>query len=122
MVRALIAAAAVLALGACASTANTETASNDSARDCFRAGDVSRYGIEDEHRIRATVNSSREYFLTIRQRTNQLDWANAITLRAPTSFICTGNGLGVQVIGGNPEQTYYVERIERAPQTAPAGS
>ena len=121
MLRNLLLAAAALSLAACAST---ETASSGAAadRDCFRAMDVSGYGVLDEHRIRVTIAPQREYYLTIRQNTRDLDWAHAIAIRSTTSFICVGNGLGVQLMGGDPPFPYPVTLIERAPVTAPAGS
>jgi len=120
MLRSAFLAAAALSLAACAST---ETASSGAAeRDCFRALDVNGYGVLDEHRIRVTVSPQREYYLTIRQNTRDLDWAHAIAIRSTTSFICVGNGLGVQLMGGDPPFPYPVTLIERAPVTAPAGS
>ncbi|MGD9815370.1 MAG: DUF6491 family protein [Hyphomonadaceae bacterium] len=120
MLRSAFLAATALSLAACAST---ETASSGATeRDCFRALDVSGYGVLDEHRIRVTVSPQREYYLTIRQNTRDLDWAHAIAIRSTTSFICVGNGLGVQLMGGDPPFPYPVTLIERAPVTAPAGS
>ncbi|MBC7767900.1 MAG: hypothetical protein H7124_03865 [Phycisphaerales bacterium] len=120
MFRKLAAAAALLALGACAST--TETAGSGETRDCFRTLDVRGYGVVDESRIRARVSTTREYYLTIAQNTRDLDWNHAISIRSNTSFICVGNGLGVQVLGGDPPITYQVTRIERAPDETPPGS
>ncbi|HYD86563.1 MAG TPA: DUF6491 family protein [Vitreimonas sp.] len=121
MLRKLAAAAALLALGACAS-ATTDTASSAEGRDCFRTVDVRGYGVVDEHRIRARVSTSREYYLTIAQNTRDLDWNHAIAIRSTTSFICVGNGAGVQVLGGDPAIPYQVTRIERAPDDTPPGS
>lgn len=120
MIRRLAAAAALLALGACAST-TTDTASTGE-RDCFRTVDVRGYGVVDEHRIRARVSTTREYYLTIAQNTRDLDWNHAIAIRSNTSFICVGNGAGVHVLGGEPSVPYQVTRIERAPDDTPAGS
>lgn len=116
----LIAAAAALALGACAGAQTTENAG--SSRDCFRAMDVSSYGIIDENTVRVRVSAAREYALSVRQNVRDLDWTHAISIRSTTSFICTGNGLGVQLLGGDPPVTYPVINIERLPPTAPAGS
>lgn len=120
MFRKLAAAAALLALGACASP-SAETASAED-RDCFRTLDVRNYGVVDDHRIRARVSTTREYYLTIPQNTRDLDWNHAIAIRSTTSFICVGNGLGVQVLGGDPPIPYQVTRIERAPDDTPPGS
>lgn len=116
---ALGAAAALLMLG-CAPTQSAESV--DNVRDCFRTVDVSGYSPVDEHRIKVTVSPQREYYLTIQQNVRDLDWAHAIALRSTTSFICTGNGLGVQVLGGDPVFPYPVTDIERVPVTAIEGS
>ncbi|WP_395645753.1 DUF6491 family protein [Terricaulis sp.] len=119
----LLAAAAALSLGACAST---ETADNGSSgggnRDCFRSLDVSGYGVIDESHIRVSVGANRHYSLGIRQNTRDLDWTHAIAIRSTTSFICTGNGLGVQLVGGDPALTYPVTSIERLPDPPVTGS
>ncbi len=122
MLRKLAAAGILLALGACASPAQNADSSVSSSRDCFRTVDVRGYGVVDEHRIRARVSTSREYYLTIAQNTRDLDWNHAIAIRSTTSFICVGNGLGVQVMGGEPAIPYQVTRIESAPDDTPAGS
>jgi len=121
MLRNFVAAAALLALGACAST--PQSADNaGSSRDCFRTLDVRSYGVVDEHRVRARVSTTREYYLTINQNTRDLDWNHAIAIRSNVSFICVGNGAGVQVLGGDPPVSYAVTRIERAPDDTPPGS
>jgi hypothetical protein len=120
----LLAAAAALSLGACATS--TETASTSApadSRDCFRALDVSGYGVLDEHRIRAHVSPGREYYLRVNGNTRDVDWTHAISIRSVTSFICVGNGNGVQIMGGDPPLPYQVTAIERAPHdAAPQGS
>lgn len=119
MFRALILGGALAALSACATS---ETAARTSTRDCFRALDVSGYGIVDQHNVRVTVSPQREYILTIPSNTRDLDWTHAISIRSVTSFICVGENPNVQLMGGDPPMPYQVTRIERAPQTAPAGS
>lgn len=118
-----LAATAALALSACAST---ETANNDagggSGRDCFRSLEVSGYGVLDESHIRVTVGANRHYSLGINQNTRDLDWTHAIAIRSTTSFICTGNGLGVQLVGGEPSLTYPVTSIVRLPDPPVTGS
>src|SRR5262245_3694697 len=91
------AAVAAVALGACAGTQTAE-GRTASERDCFRTLDVRTYGVLDEHRVRVHVSPSREYYLTINENVQNLDWNHAISIRSTTSFICTGNGLGVQVM------------------------
>jgi hypothetical protein len=121
MLRNAIAAALLVGVSACASPTEN-TGASDSARDCFRTIDVRGYGVVDERRIRATVSSSREYVLTLSENPRDLDWTQEIALRSTTSFICVGNGLGVEVTGGDPPRTYHVTRVERAPDDTPTGS
>ncbi len=106
--------AALVMLGACASTPAPQTAE----RDCFRTLDVRSYGVLDDRRVRVHISPQREYILTINQNVQNLDWNHAISIRSMTSFICVGNGLGVQVMGGDPPLSYSVVNIERAPPPA----
>ena len=112
--RALLALA--IAASACASAPSTGDAQ---ARDCFRAMDVDGYGIVDQSHVRVTVSPRRDYILTLHQDTRNLDWATTIAIRSATSFVCTGNGLGVELIGGDPSLHYPIANIERAPTQAP---
>jgi hypothetical protein len=117
MLRSFLFAAATLAvLGGC-ETAQSADRASAANRDCFRTLDVRSYGVLDEHRIRVHVSPQREYYLTINQNVRDLDWTHTISIRSTTSFICTGNGLGVQLMGGDPPFPYPVTNIERAPQT-----
>lgn len=109
----LLTAVAAIALSACAAT---QTAEGPSERDCFRSIDVSGYRVVDERRVRVRIGPAREYDLTLNRNLRELDWNHAISIRSPVSFVCTGNGLGVQVIGGDPAQFYQVVNIERAPR------
>lgn len=116
----LLAALAAVAVSACAG-AQTEGAAAE--RDCFRTMDIRTYGIVDEHRVRVHISPARQYYLTINENVQNLDWNHAISVRSTMSFICTGNGLGVQVMGGDPAIPYQVINIERAPRdTAVEGS
>ena len=117
----ILAAIAAVALGACA---NTQTAESSAAasRDCFRPLDVRGYGVIDDHTVRVHVSPAREYHLSINALTRDLDWNHAITIRSTMSFVCVGNGAGVQLMGGDPPFPYEVVRIERAPSDAPTGS
>jgi hypothetical protein len=114
-----VASAAALALSACATPGDTGSAST---RDCFRAIDVSGYGVVDQHNVRVTVSPQREYILTVPGNTRDLDWTHAISIRSVTSFVCVGEHPNVQLMGGDPPMPYQVTRITRAPQTAPTGS
>ena len=108
----LLAAVAALALNACAAT---QREAGTPARECFRTIDIHGYSVVDERRVRVRIGPSRAYVLTINRDLRSLDYSNAISIRSAVSFVCTGNGLGVQVVGGNPEQFYQVINIERAP-------
>jgi hypothetical protein len=115
----IIAIVAGLALTACAST--TDTASTPSeGRDCFRADDVSGYGIVDNNHVRLTVSPNRSYIAETMFNARDLDWTHAIAIRSTTSFICTGATPGVDLIGGEPERRYAVRSIVRAPDDPPA--
>lgn len=122
MIRKLAAAAAILALAACATPEQTADATSASNRDCFRAQDVNGYEVVDEHRVKARVGVSREYLLTISQNTRYLDWTHALALESPTSFICVGSGGGARIIGGEPRMTMLITDVARVPDETPAGS
>jgi hypothetical protein len=104
---------AALALAACASPGTA--ASVSPPRDCFRSLDVHGFSIVDDHRVEVRINAARRYILTIRRDTNDLDWANSISVRSPTNFVCVGRPVGVQIVGGNPETAYTVTAIDPAP-------
>jgi len=110
-----------LALGACAQTGETPTASaSPDGRDCFSADNISGYNVIDDHTVSVSVGASRHYLLRTNWNARDLDWTNAIAIRSTANWICTGNGLGVQVIGGEPRRTYPIVEITRAPEPAPA--
>lgn len=117
------AAIAAALLGACTTTGGSDqTAGGGPHSDCFHAGEVTGYGVVDEHRVRLSVGT-RHYIFTIPQNTRDLDWNHAISVRSISSFICTGSGAGVQLMGGEPPIPYQVTSIERAPNdTQPSGS
>ena len=110
-------AAACLALTACA-TQETQGAGG-SGGDCFRNEDVFGYTIVDDHNVSVRVGA-RDYILSTDWNARDLDWSNAIALRSSQNWICTGNGLGVEIIGGRPPRRYPVSSIARAPEPPPA--
>jgi len=107
---------AALALAACASAPAGAGASND----CFRTGDINGYSVIDNNHVRVSVGASRKYLLRTMWNTNDLDWTTAIAVRTATGRVCTGNGLGVEIIGGQPRRTFPIVSVERAPDDAPA--
>jgi hypothetical protein len=104
-------------LAACASTEDGQQTA--SSRDCFRAEQVNGYGVIDNNHIRISVGANRHYILTTLWNSRDLDWTHAIAIRSSTGRICTGNGLGIQLIGGDPSRTYPVSEIARAPDDEP---
>lgn len=110
---------AAMTLAACASNSRADQ-SAAAGNDCFRAADVNGYGVIDDRHVRITVGASRRYVLTTAWNAHDLDWTSAIAIRTATGRVCTGNGLGVELIGGNPRRTFPVVAIERAPDDAPA--
>ncbi len=108
---------ASLALAACATepTDGSATTSND----CFRSGDAHGFTMVDDHHIRVHVGASRNYILGTTWNARDLNWTEALAIRSATGRICTGNGLGVEIIGGEPRRTYPITSIERAPDDTP---
>lgn len=105
-----------LALSACATAPEGEQSAASGARDCFRTEDVSGYTVIDDNHIGISVGASRQYVLRTMFNANDLDWTRAIALRSSTGRVCTGNGLGVDIIGGDMHRTYPVTEITRAPE------
>ena len=122
---ALTAAFLAVAIGAAplaAATAAEQAPEQSPVRDCFASRSILGYSIIDDHNVKVSVGASRDYILTTTWNARNLDWGQAIALRSTTGWICTGNGLGVSVIGGRPSQTYPITGIARAPESAPQGS
>jgi hypothetical protein len=111
MHRFYIAIAALLIAG-CATAPQDETAAS---QDCFRGEHVSTYSVIDNTHIGISVGANRNYVLTTMWNARDLDWTQAIAIRSSSGWICTGNGLGVELIGGDPQRTYPIVSIERAP-------
>jgi hypothetical protein len=117
-----IALIAAVALAACSTPMGNESGNAGGPHaDCFRANEVTGYGVVDEHRVRLSVGT-RDYIFTIVGNSRDLDWNHAISVRSISSFICTGPGTGVQLMGGEPPIPTQVTRIERGDTPAPQGS
>lgn len=111
--------AALLAASAGMAPLSAATASEQSPHsDCFPQRAITGYGISGEHTAYVTVGT-RHYFLHINDSARDLDWNHAISVRSLSPFICTGNGLGVQLMGGYPPIPHQVVGIERAPPGEP---
>jgi hypothetical protein len=116
---------AALALAACATSETAGGgASQGATNDCFRTADVHGYNVIDRTHVGVRVGANRQYILTTLWNTSDLDWTEAIAIRTATGRVCTGNGLGVEIIGGRPPRTYPIASVERAPEepAAPEGS
>src|SRR6185295_13994753 len=91
--------AALLAASAGLAPVTTASAANESpVRDCFPTRSISGYGISGEHTAYLTVGT-RHYFLHINDSARDLDWDHNVRVRSLSTFICTGNGLGVSLMG-----------------------
>ncbi len=118
MIRILTSIFCLWTLAACATT-TPDNGESAGAADCFRSEQVSGYGVIDNNHIRLSVGANRDYVLTTLWNARDLDWTHAIAIRSATGRICIGNGLGVELIGGDPQRTYPVSDIARAPDNAP---
>lgn len=124
MLRPLILAAAALTLAACSTTGeSTQTASSAApAQDCFRNDDIFGYGVIDDHNIEVRARG-RYYIFTTNWNARDLDWTQSVAIRSSTGWICVGNGLGVDIIGGDPQRRFPVSSITRKPdEPEPTGS
>jgi hypothetical protein len=112
--------ASALFLASC-STMGEDAAGVAADRECFRSVSVTGFDVIDRNTVEVRVGASRRYRLTTNWPTTNLDFRERIGLRSTTGQICTGNGLGVDIIGGDPVQTYPVQSIARAPEPEAQG-
>jgi hypothetical protein len=112
MLRTSMLAFAALALGACTTPPETAQGAPPADRDCFNADQINGYGVVDDRHVRVTVGVNRDYILTTMFNARDLDWTQRIAIRSTTGWICTGSGLGVEVIGGEPRRTYPISVID----------
>lgn len=115
MLRTSVFALALLAAG-CATDGATQTGD----RDCFMASQVNGYNVVDDHTVEIRVGANDRYILTTDWNARDLNWDTRIALRSSTGRICTGNGLGVDIFGGDPHRRYNIVGIARAPVPASA--
>jgi hypothetical protein len=111
--------AAAVTLGVCLSAPQTSAsaaAPQSPSRDCFNTRQITGYNIIDEHNVAVRVNAQRRYIFSTAWNARDLDWTFRIAVHSPTSWICTGDGLGVEVSGGHANtMTYPISSITRAP-------
>lgn len=112
--------AAGLCLAACATDPVDASAAND--RDCFYSSQVSGFNVVDDRTVKIDIGASREYLLTTNRSVNDLRRRESLGVRgSPNGLICTGNGLGVELFGGDaPNIPWAVTGIARAPAAAAA--
>ncbi|MBN8607039.1 MAG: hypothetical protein J0L81_08995 [Caulobacterales bacterium] len=115
----LLAACAALALAGCATPTGVESRAAPPGRDCFHADAVNGYEYVDEHSVAVRVGANRRYILSTEWNARDLNWEHVIAIRSTTSWICTGAGLGVEIIGGEPRRHYPISSIARAPDQSP---
>ena len=118
MIRIFTALICLWTLAACAST-DADSQQAASATDCFHSEQVNGYDVVDNNHIKLSVGANRDYILTTMWNARDLDWTHAIAIRSSTGRICTGNGLGVSLVGGDPQRTFPVSQIARAPEENP---
>ena len=126
--KSVLLAACILIVSACATP--TRSASMPGAHDCFRNADVNSFNVIDDNTLRVRVSRTRQYDLHITGPTiRDLRFDQGVALRSGTSWICTGNGLDVEIRQlRNGSQTWSVDTITRAPaeqltaHPAPQGS
>ena len=104
---------ATLALAACAAQSPSDPSL--AGRDCFNANTARGFEMIDQNNIRVRVGANRHYILTTTWNARDLDWTQTIGLRSTSGWVCTGPGLGVDVIGGRPRRTFPISSITRQP-------
>jgi hypothetical protein len=111
---------ALCALGACATQeASTETASTPPAgRDCFLSSNITTQRVIDDEHIGVRAGS-RDYIITVRGNANDLKTGDPLVIDAHNGWICTGNGLGLNLSVADPLRPLFVTEIARAPETPP---
>jgi hypothetical protein len=110
---------ALAALAAACSTPEGATAAAG-GRDCFRTSQVSGFNVIDRNNIEVRVSPSRRYVLTTNWPTRNLNFSQAVAIRTATGFVCVGDSVGVELVGGDPVQTYPIQSVARSPEPPPA--
>jgi hypothetical protein len=117
---------AAATLGACLSAPQTSAsaaAPQSPSRDCFNTRQITGYNIIDEHNVGVRVGAQRHYVFSTTWNARDLDWTFRIAVHSPTRWICTGDGLGVEVSDGRPNRmTFPISSITRAPEEPPANA
>jgi hypothetical protein len=111
----------VLAAFACAGAAAAEAPAPE--RDCFRNQDIVGWGLLDDHAIRVRINGSRAYAIRTHMNVRRVRWEQSIALTSRSNWICTGDGLGVELhTGGETPRTWIVDSVTRLPPDGAAAA
>jgi hypothetical protein len=119
MLRRIVILTALLVSACATGAAEQQQAGASAGRDCFLSSQVRGFNPVDAHHIRISVGANDQYLLTTEWNAYDLQYAEHIALRSTTGTICTGNGLGVDVMGGANHQRFPISAITRVPDTAP---
>lgn len=110
---------AVLVIGAALASSGCASAPAPTGRDCFLNRQINGYAVIDNHHVRVSVGANRHYVLTTDWNAHDLEWTERIAIRSASDWICTGSGLGVDIIGGEPRRRYPISAIALEAQLAP---
>lgn len=101
MFRALATTTAFAALALAGCTGNARSVRADAtARECFSASSVSGFTPVDDTTVRLQVGVRETWELNLLSYCPDIDWSHAIALRtfAGSSWICTSDAMGVEVV------------------------
>lgn len=105
-----------LLLTACVTPSSETAQATRNGRDCFAGSSVSGYNYVDPNHVRLIVGPHRKYIMTTTWDARDLDWGTHVAIHSTSNWICTGNGLGVEVSGGTPRRVYPITSIDREPE------
>lgn len=101
MIRSMVVSTAVamLALSGCAGS-ERGVRGDAAARECFSASSIRGFTAQDDTTVRLEVGARETYELTLFGYCPDIDWTRSLALRtsAGSSWICTDNAMGVEVI------------------------
>ncbi|HYD72477.1 MAG TPA: DUF6491 family protein [Candidatus Binatia bacterium] len=120
----VLAICAALAIGGAVSASHAEdqqaSAATSDGDDCFRAFNVRRYAVIDDHTVRVRVSPRRSYTLTTSENAADLDWGRNLSLSSDTGWVCVGDVRGaVYITGGDMGNRYGIDTVVRDPHPPP---
>ena len=115
---------AAVAIGGAVSASHAEeqqaSAATRDGDDCFRAFNVRRYAVIDDHTVRVRVSPRRSYTLTTSEDASDLDWGRSLSLSSDTGWVCVGDVRGaVYINGGDMGNRYGIDTVVRDPNPPP---